>query len=39
MDFHPFRFIFPVTAGIRIGYKAFKNTTFTELIFSIRPEP
>jgi hypothetical protein len=34
-DFHAFRLIFPVSAGIRVGYIPGNNKVFTELLFNI----
>jgi hypothetical protein len=35
-DFHLIRIIFPISAGLRIGYLPEKRTMFTEVLFSIR---
>jgi hypothetical protein len=34
-DFHFIRIIFPISAGIRIGYRPDNGNTFTELLFNI----
>lgn len=34
-DFHPLRFIFPVSAGIRAGYMPLRASAFVDFIFSV----
>jgi hypothetical protein len=34
-DLHLFRIIFPISAGVRIGYQPGRNQVFSEMIFNI----